>query len=128
MRMATAILNPTAVKSFPEKDLTDAIISWWTEEMSRHTDDPFAAAGTLYDVPTNVDSLSAVNVLLVLEPIVGCSLPESLIKPGDIPTGKKWSIICCPRSAPSSPNAVTNNTHTHNVSLCLLNPQKNVSL
>ena len=82
MRMATATLNPTAVKTFPEKDLTDAIISWWTEEMSRHTDDPFAAAGTLYDVLIDVDSLSAVDVLLVLEPIVGCSLPESLIKPG----------------------------------------------
>jgi hypothetical protein len=82
MRMATATLNPTAVKTFPEKDLTDAIISWWTEETSTHTDDPFAAPGTLYDVLTDVDSLSAVNVLLVLEPIVRCGLPESLIKPG----------------------------------------------
>jgi hypothetical protein len=80
--MATATLKPAAVKIFPEKELTNAIISWWDEETSKHIDNPFAAPGTLYDVLADVDSLSAVNVLLGLEPIVGCGLPESLIKAG----------------------------------------------
>jgi hypothetical protein len=80
--MAIAMPKRAAVKTAAEKELTDAIITWWAEETSKHADDPFAAPGTLYDVLTDVDSLSAVNVLLVLEPIVGCGLPESLIKPG----------------------------------------------
>ena len=80
--MATATLKPAAVKIFRKEELTNAIVTWWDDETSKHIDDPFAALGTLYDVLTDVDSLSAVNVLLVLESIVGCGLPESLIKPG----------------------------------------------
>ena len=80
--MATATLKPVAVKIFPEKALTDAIIEWWKEETSKRENDPFSIPGTLYDVLADVDSLSAVNVLLVLEPIVGFGLPESIIKPG----------------------------------------------
>ena len=45
------------------------------------SNDPFAA-GTLYDVLIDVDSHTAVTVLLTLEPIAGVHLPEAIIKPG----------------------------------------------
>jgi hypothetical protein len=79
--MATATATPGVATGIPTKELTEAIDRWWEEQTLERTNDPFAR-GTLYDVLTDVDSLSAVNVLLVLDPIVGIKLPESLIKPG----------------------------------------------
>ena len=73
--------EPAATSTFPETKLRDAIGKWWDEETSKRLNDPFAG-GTLYDVLTEVDSLSAVNVLLTIEPIVGFAAPESIIKPG----------------------------------------------
>jgi hypothetical protein len=72
--------NPTMAPS-SETQIADAISQWWQDQQLDRSSDPFAG-GTLYDVLTDVDSLSAVNVLLVLEPIAGISLPESIIKPG----------------------------------------------
>lgn len=79
--MATAIAASAATSVLPEKELTDAIVDWWEEQRLERGNDPFAP-GTLYDVLTDVDSLSAVNVLLLLDPILGFELPESIIKPG----------------------------------------------
>lgn len=78
--MASAIAG-SAINVLPEKELTDGIIRWWDDQTLERGNDPFAP-GTLYDVLTDVDSLSAINVLLVLDPILGIELPESVIKPG----------------------------------------------
>lgn len=78
--MATAIAPP-ATNVLPEKQITDAIVDWWDSQALERGNDPFAP-GTLYDVLIDVDSLSAVNVLLVLDPILGIEIPESVIKPG----------------------------------------------
>jgi hypothetical protein len=67
---------------FPEQKVKSAIEEWWDEETSKHLDDPFAVPGTLFDVLVEVDSLTAVNVLLVIEPILGLKATESLIRPG----------------------------------------------
>src|SRR5947207_15719173 len=80
--MIATATNPAATRTFPEKELEDAIGKWWDEETSKRLKDPFAVSGTLYDVLTEVDSLSAVNVLLAIEPIIGFGPPESVIKPG----------------------------------------------
>jgi hypothetical protein len=61
--------------------LADAIRNWWDEQALERGEDPFVD-GTLFDVLIDVDSLTAVDVLLALEPIAGTSLPEWLIKPG----------------------------------------------
>lgn len=79
--MAPANIAAVAT-SFPEGDLETAIGQWWNDETAKRLNDPFAASGTLFDVLTEVDSLSAVNVLLTIEPIVGFAPPESIIKPG----------------------------------------------
>jgi hypothetical protein len=79
--MAAAIASPEMATEIPAKELTEAIDAWWEEQELERSSDPFAP-GTLYDVLTDVDSLSAVNVLLLLDPIVGIELPESIIKPG----------------------------------------------
>ena len=71
------------VAVFPERELKIAIEKWWAEETSKQLNDPFAARGTLFDVVVEVDSLTAVDVLLVIEPILGCELPESLIRAGE---------------------------------------------
>jgi hypothetical protein len=80
--MSATATEPAATATFPEQELEDAIGKWWDEETSKRLNDPFAASGTLFDVLTEVDSLSAVNVLLTIEPIVGFAPPESIIKPG----------------------------------------------
>jgi hypothetical protein len=80
--MIATATTPAGTVTFPERELADAIGKWWDKETSKRLNDPFAAAGTLFDVLTEVDSLSAVNVLLTIEPIVGFAPSESIIKPG----------------------------------------------
>jgi hypothetical protein len=80
--MMATVAKLAAVTIFPEQELEDAIAKWWDEETSKRLKDPFAVPGTLYDALTEVDSLSAVNVLLAIEPIIGFGPPESVIKPG----------------------------------------------
>jgi len=78
---ATATVQQSAAV-FHEQQVKSAIEEWWDEETSKHLDDPFAVPGTLFDVLVEIDSLTAVNVLLVIEPILGLKLAESLIRPG----------------------------------------------
>jgi hypothetical protein len=78
--MATVLANPAAAV-LPEKELREAMTQWWNEQQLDRRNDPFAP-NTLYDALTDIDSLSAVNVLLVLDPIVDMTLPDSIIKPG----------------------------------------------
>jgi len=73
-----ATLSPSSSRT---GQLADAIRDWWDEQALERDDDPFVD-GTLFDVLIDVDSLTGVNVLLVLEPVAGISLPEWLIKPG----------------------------------------------
>jgi hypothetical protein len=77
----TAIARaPTA--AFPEHQVKSAIDKWWGEQTLKRLHHPFAPAGTLFDVLVDIDSLTAVNILLVLEPVLGFEPPESLIRPG----------------------------------------------
>jgi hypothetical protein len=80
--MIATATKPPGTETFPERELKDAIGKWWDEETSKRLRDPFSATGTLYDVLTEVDSFSAVNVLLVIDSILGFEPPESVIKPG----------------------------------------------
>lgn len=79
---ATGATAAAAATIFPERELKGAVGKWWDEETSKHLNDPFAVPGTLFDVVVEVDSLTAVNVLLVIEPIFGFEPPESLIRSG----------------------------------------------
>lgn len=79
--MTAATAEPRTRAAFPEKQLIDVIGAWWDEQILERASDPFAPQ-TLYDVLPDMDSLSAVNIILVLEPIVGGTLSESLIKTG----------------------------------------------
>src|SRR6266487_4176340 len=77
------VATPVSSKvGFPEQDLRTAIEQWWDEETSKQLDDPFAAPGTLFEVLVDVDSLTAVNVLVAIESILGFEPPESLIRSG----------------------------------------------
>jgi hypothetical protein len=80
--MMATVPKSESIIAFPQQELEDAIVKWWNEETSKRLNDPFAVPGTLYDVLTEVDSLCAVNVLLAIEPIIGFSPPESVIKAG----------------------------------------------
>jgi hypothetical protein len=82
MSASVTATTPAATTAFPERKLKEAISKWWDEETSSRLNDPFAVPGTLYDVLTEIDSLSAVNVLLVIELILGFEPPESVIRPG----------------------------------------------
>jgi len=80
MGAAAAVQSPPPL--FPEKEIESVIEMWWEEQTSKHVDDPFGLPGTLFDVLVEIDSLTAVNVLLVIEPVIGLQPPESLIRPG----------------------------------------------
>jgi hypothetical protein len=80
--MTATATTPPAATIFPERELKGAIGKWWDEETSKHLNDPFAAPGTLFDMLIEIDSLTAVNVLLVIELILGFESPESLIRSG----------------------------------------------
>ena len=79
---AAVLAENRAMATSPDEQISDAIGQWWDSQQLDRANDPFAVPGTLYDALTDVDSLSAVDVLLVLEPIAGIPLPESIIKPG----------------------------------------------
>lgn len=80
--MATAVHTPRAATPFPEQQVKTALEAWWTEETSARQDDPFAPRGTLFDVVCDVDSLSLVNALLVVETETGFKPPVTVIKRG----------------------------------------------
>src|SRR5438874_683765 len=80
--MTATATTAAAATTFPEQELKAVIGGWWDDETSKHLNDPFAVPGTLFDVLVEIDSLTAVNVLLVIEPILGFEPPESLIRSG----------------------------------------------
>src|SRR5262249_12736046 len=80
--MATTILSPVRVKSFPEHALTAALEQWWDATVATKQDDPFSKPGTLYDLIVEIDSLSAVDVLIVIENELGFEPPVGAIKRG----------------------------------------------
>jgi hypothetical protein len=58
--------------------------TWWDEQVGK--DDPFApptlASGTIMDVLPEVDSLTTVTALIVIEKYLPCEVPPSVIRPG----------------------------------------------
>lgn len=73
---------------FPEAEIIEALKAFWAEETgsSAKLGSPFGTpkkgGGTAFDVRSELDSLRAVEVLLVVEPIIGIELPDSVIKLG----------------------------------------------
>jgi hypothetical protein len=80
--MVTKTHSHIGIETFPEVDVIEALGEWWDAEVDIRRDDPFAKPGTLYDVVADIDSLSAVNVLLVIEKILGFEPPVTVIKRG----------------------------------------------
>ena len=80
--MVITMHSPKEVGTFPEAEVTEALSEWWDAEMDVRRDDPFAKPGTLYDLVVDMDSLSMVNGLLVLEKILGFEAPVTAIKRG----------------------------------------------
>lgn len=84
--MAAPAYKPAA--SFPEADVIDALKKFWAEETgsSAKLGSPFGAprkgGGSVFDVRPELDSLRAVEVLLVVEPVIGIELPDSVVKLG----------------------------------------------
>ena len=71
-----------SVKSFPQRTITSAIEGWWDQKIKSQREDPFAVPGSLYDLVADIDSLATVDVLLVLESILGFELPLNVIQRG----------------------------------------------
>ncbi len=75
-------------KSFPRRELEDKIREWWIaeEEALRKQGDPFGdlqkGDGTVFDILPLIPSHQAVEVVVLLEPILGREIPESVIKRG----------------------------------------------
>lgn len=80
--MMTKTHSPIEIETFPEEAVIEALGGWWDAEVDIRRDDPFAKPGTLYDVVVDIDSLSVVNVLLVIEKILGFEPPVTVIKKG----------------------------------------------
>lgn len=80
--MVTTTHSHIEIETFPEADVIAALAEWWDAEADVRRDDPFANPGTLYDVVVDIDSLSVVNVLLVVEKILGFEPPVTVIKKG----------------------------------------------
>lgn len=80
--MATSTHSHITVETFPEEAVTEALAEWWDAETGTRRGDPFAIPGTLYDVVVDIDSLSVVNALLVIEEILGFEPPVTVIKKG----------------------------------------------
>jgi hypothetical protein len=80
--MPTAVQMPRAAAQFPEQQVRTALENWRAEETAARQDDPFAPRGTLFDVVPDIDSLSLVNALLVVETETGFKPPVTVIKRG----------------------------------------------
>jgi hypothetical protein len=70
------------IDTFPTEGLIAALAEWWDAEISKREADPFSVSGTLYDVVLEIDSLSTLSALLVIEKLVGFEIPVSVVKPG----------------------------------------------
>jgi hypothetical protein len=86
--MSTAIVKPElgSGRMLPETEIATALQRWWHSEVGHIANDPFAPKeerkGTLYDVVVEIDSLSVIDALLLLEGIVGFEVPPKVIKRG----------------------------------------------
>ena len=75
-------------RPFPRQQVESVLFDWWVqqEEDLRRLGDPFqelrSRTGTVFDVLPLISSQQAVEVVLVLEPIVGYEIPESVVKKG----------------------------------------------
>ena len=84
--MAAPAYKPA--REFPEAEVLEALKAFWAEETgsSAKTGSPFGAprktGGNVFDVRPELDSLRAVEVLLVVEQIIGIELPDSVVKLG----------------------------------------------
>ncbi len=74
--------------SFPRRELEQRIREWWIaeEEAIRRQGDPFKdlrpGDGTVFDILPLIPSHQVVEIVVLLEPILGREIPESLIKRG----------------------------------------------
>jgi hypothetical protein len=80
--MADTIDRQLRIHTFPAEGLIAALTEWWDAEISKRETDPFTVSGTLYDVVVEIDSLSTLSALLVIEELVGFEVPVSVVKPG----------------------------------------------
>src|SRR5262245_48416704 len=75
-------------KSFPKRELEQKIREWWVseEDAIRRQGDPFkdlrSGEGTVFDILPLIPSHQVVEIVVLLEPILGREIPESLIKRG----------------------------------------------
>lgn len=72
--------------SFPQKEIEQTIRDWWRseEEAVRQLGDPFKELrpGTVFDILPLIPSQQAVEVVVLLEPLLGREISESVIKRG----------------------------------------------
>lgn len=81
--MAITSDRPTHIGAFPEEALKASISEWWDTTVGIKEDDPFAVRpNTLYDLVVDIDSLSAVEALVVIEREIGFEPPVSVIRRG----------------------------------------------
>jgi hypothetical protein len=76
------------VKQFPGKKIEQQIREWWAaeEQALRDAGDPFEnlvpGDETVFAILPIIPSHQAVEVTILLEPIMGCEIPEKLIRRG----------------------------------------------
>jgi len=82
--------------AFPGERLEKAIRAWWADEERtlREHGDPFddlkPCSGSVFDILPSIPSQQAVEVIGLLEPILGRSIPESVIKRGGYRTADEF--------------------------------------
>ena len=80
--MTTAAMMTPVTAQFPQQRVVAALEKWWASESSARITDPFARKDTLFAMLPDVDSLSLVNALLVVEQEIGFNPPVTVIKRG----------------------------------------------
>lgn len=91
--IAVATLTESRPASFPESKIRAALIEFWNKTSAENVDDPFAqelsAKGTIYDLLPDMDSLTVVNSLLLIEEILGIEVPAKIVKAGGYTSQKQ---------------------------------------
>lgn len=81
-------LKKPSTPAYPRQRIRQLIRAWWAreqEDLQKIADPPDELqpdSGTVFDLVPLISSHHAVEIILELEPVLGCELPDSVIKRG----------------------------------------------
>lgn len=83
--MAKTLNKVTGSPEISRQDVLAALETWWDEHAEQDANDPLAVQrpeGSVLNIQPAIDSLAAVEALLVLEELLGKEAPVTLVKSG----------------------------------------------